>query len=351
MTPINLLDLLAFLKRHLRRVLAFGFAFAVAGYLLSYLVPPVYKASASILPPDDDELTASLSMARRGIGGLPGLGKLGSYFTQADIALAILRSRSVAEALVRQFDLQKVYGEKKLEDAIKDLRGNTGIKIGTDGTIGVTVSDKDPKRAADLANSFLAQLDLYNQTFRSSRGRRTREFLERRVAGTDSLLRDSERALAAYQRVKGAVVLPPEARGGVDAAASLMAEKTRREMELELLRGYAGPRSEEVIRLEGIVRELRRQIGEIPTTQVGGAELVRRVAIQQQVLTVLTSQLEEARIREVMDTPTVQVLDIARPPVHRSWPRRGLIAGFGFLLGIGLGLLAATGRIGPRTIP
>jgi len=351
LTPVNLLDLLEFLKRHLVRVLAFAFAFALAGYLLSYLVPPVYQSSASILPPDDDELTASLSMARRGIGGLPGLGKLGSYFTQADIALAILRSRSVAETLVAQYGLQKVYGEKKVEDAIRDLRANAVIKIGTDGTIGITVSDKDPRRAADLANSFLAQLDLYNQTFRSSRGKRTREFLERRVAGTDSLLRASERALADYQKRKGAVVISPEARGGVDAAVSLMAEKTRREMELELLRTYAGPGSEEVARLEGIVRELRRQIGDIPNTQVGGAELVRHVAIQQQVLTVLTSQLEEARIREVMDTPTIQVLDVARPPAHRSWPRRGLIAGVGFLIGIGIGLLVATGRLGPRLAP
>ena len=341
MTPVNLLDLLTFVKRHLGRILAFGVAFALAGYLLSYLVPPVFQASASILPPDDDELTASLSMARRGIGGLPGLGKLGSYFTQADIALAILRSRSVSESLVHEFDLQKVYGEKKLEDAVRDLKGNTTVKIGTDGTISITVSDKDPQRAADIANAFLAQLDSYNQTFRSSRGKRTREFLERRVAGTDSLLRDSERALADYQKRKGAVVLPPEARGGVDAAANLMAEKTRREMELELLRTYAAPGSEEVERLEGIVRELRRQIGDIPTTQVGGAELLRRVAIQQQVLTVLTSQLEEARIREVMDTPTIQVLDVARPPAHRSWPRRTFIAAVGLLLGLGLGLLTA----------
>ena len=348
MTTANVLDLFDFFKRHFRRMLLWGVAFAVVGYLLSYLVPPVYKASASILPPDDDDLTASLSIARRGMGSLPGLGKLGSYFTQADVALAILRSRGVHEALVREFELQAVYKKKKLEDAIKQLRENTTIKIGTDGTIAIAVTDRNAQRAADMANGFLAQLDIYNQRFRSSRGRRTREFLERRVAGTDSLLRGSERALAQYQKIKGSVVLPPEARGGVDAAASLMAEKVRGEMELEILKSYAAPHSEEVQRLEERVRELRRQIGEMPTTQVGGAELARRVAIQQQVLAVLTSQLEEARIREVMDTPTTQVLDTARPPERRAWPRRGLIAGFGLLLGMAIGAADGAGRLPGR---
>jgi uncharacterized protein involved in exopolysaccharide biosynthesis len=344
LTSLNVLDLTELLKRHLRRILAWGAVFAVAGILISYLIPPVYKASASILPPDDDELTASLSIARRGIGGLPGLGKFGSYFTQADVALAILRSRAVHEALVKEFDLQRVYKEKNLEDAIRDLRANAVIKIATDGTIGITVSDREPKRAASLANGFLAQLDIYNQRFRASRGRRTREFLERRVAGSDSLLRESERGLAAYQRSKGSVVLPPEARGGIDAAAGLMAEKIRAEMELEILRSYATTSSEEVQRLEQRVGELRRQIGDMPATQVGGAELLRRVAIQQQVLGVLTSQLEEARIREVMDTPTIQVLDVARPPEHRAWPRRSLIAALGLVFGLGLGIADASGR-------
>jgi tyrosine-protein kinase Etk/Wzc len=345
LATLNVLDVLIFLRRHALRILLWGFALGVAGYLVSYLIPPVYQASASILPPEEDELTASLSIARRGLPGLSGLGKLGSYFTQADVAIAILRSRTVHEALVRSFDLQKVYKDPKFEDAIRDLRGNSAIKIATDGTIAVTVSDHQPARAAELANAFLAQLDAYNQKYRASHARRTRVFLEERVTETDSLLRVSEQSLAAYQRVKGTIVIPQEARGAMDAAANVMAEKIRAEIELEVMRTYASSSNEELRNLEARVLELRRKVGGLPATQVGGAELIRQVAIKQQLLAVLTSQLEEARIREVMDTPTIQILDIARPPESRTWPRRSLIAAFGLALGLGIGIADASGRL------
>ncbi len=311
-------------------------AFGVAAYLISLLIPSIFQARAVILPPDEDELTAALSISRRSLGGLGALGRLGggSYFTEADLALATLRSRSLHLAIVRDFDLVRRYKKKRTDDAITELRRNSTIRIATDGTIGISVRDRDPQTAADIANAFLSNLDKLNRTFRSGRARRTREFLERRVVDTDSLLRASERKLAEYQGRKGAVVLSPEARSAGDAAASLMGEKVAAEVDLAILRTFASPRSEELQRVEARVRELSRQIGALPATQIGGAELVRRVVIQQQILAVLTTQLEEARIREVMDTPTIQILDPASPPEKRIWPRRSLIALFGAVVGV-----------------
>lgn len=346
MTPLNLLDTYEFLRRHGRGVAAWTLGFAVAGVLVSFLIPPVYRATAVILPPDEDELTAAFSMSRRGIGALGGLGRLGGqYFTQADIALATLKSRSVHERILEQFGLVRVYRVKTKDAALRQLRDASAVRISSDGTISVSVKDGDARRAAAMANQFLDELDRFNREFRTSRARRTRMFLEGRVAQTDSLLRDFEHRLAAYQARRGAVVLSPDARGGAEAAASLMSQKIAAEVDLQLLRGYANPRSEELQRLERRVRELARQLGEIPQTQVGGAELVRQVAIQQSVLTLLTTQLEEARIREVMDTPTIQVLDPADPPTQRIWPRRAYIAAFAGLVGLGLGILSATDRL------
>ncbi len=340
MRSVNLLDAFQYIWSRGRRVALWAVAFGLAAYLISLLIPPIYLARAVILPPDEDELAAALSISRRSLGGLGALGRLGggSYFTEADLALATHRSRSLHLAVVREFDLVRRYKKKRTDDAIAELRENSTIRISTDGTIGISVRDRDPQKAADMANAFLSNLDEFNRTFRSARARRTREFLEIRVADTDSLLRSSERKLGAYQGKKGAVVLMPDARGAGDAAASLMAQKVAAEVDLAILRSFASPRSEELQRVEARVRELSRQIGALPATQIGGAELVRQVVIQQQVLAVLTTQLEEARIREVMDTPTIQVLDAASPPEKRLWPRRGLIALFGVILGVLIGL-------------
>jgi uncharacterized protein involved in exopolysaccharide biosynthesis len=217
------------------------------------------------------------------------------------------------------------------------------VKLGTDGTISVFVEDHSPIRAADIANAYLRELDAYNNTFRTFRARRTRQFLERRVAESDSTLRALQQSLAAYQKVHGAIVISQESRAGFDAATDLMSKKISADMSLELARSYSSPSSEEVQQLEARVRELSRQIGNLPRAQVGGAAIVRSIAVQEQVFAILTAQLEDARMREAMDTPTIQVLDRATPPEIRAWPRRGWIAAFGGVLGFVLGMAEATG--------
>jgi len=338
LTPINLLDVFDYARHHGPRLLLWGLAVGLAGFLVCYLIPPTYRATAVILPPDEDELSSSLMATRRSLGGLGGLGRLGPYFTQADIAMAILRSRTVAESVSRRFELRKVYKTKDEPSAVDQLRERVRVRIANDGTISVTLDDGSAERSAAMANYYLTELDRENQRFRSSQARRTREFLEIRVAETDSSLRVAERMAADYQRKKGAILATPEVQSSLDGAGSLMAQKITSETELELLKQYASPNSDEVRRLEARVNELRRQVGQMPATQAGGAELVRDVVIRQEVLSILMPQLEEARIREAMDTPTIQVLDAARPPTRRAWPRRAWITAFGFALGIVVGL-------------
>ena len=335
MTPIDLLDVADTLRRHGRRVLLWALALAAVGYGVSYLIPATYRASAVILPPDEDELTTSLSLTRRGLSGLGRLG--GPYFTQADIALAILRSRGVAEQIVKDAGLVAAYKAKDEEQAVDQLRDHTRVRIANDGTISVTVEDGSAARSAQLANLYLAELDRRNQRFRSSQARRTRQFLEHRASEADSILAHTERLAAAYQSQRGAVLITPEGQAAANAAATLMTQRVAAELELEQARRYASPNSEEVQRLQARVQQLSRQIGSLPAAQLGGAELLRDVAIQQQVLALLMSQLEEARIREAMDTPTIQILDSAEPPTKRAWPRRTWIAGFGFLVGAAIG--------------
>lgn len=355
MTSLNLLDLLDLFRRHWLRVLAFGLVFAAAAIGLASILPPSYRATAVILPPDEDEFSSMGSATRRNLGALSGLGRLGGkYFTQADIALAILRSRTLAVEVVDAFSLRGVYGASNDEFAVRSLRDHTKIRLATDGTISVSVEDRKPDRAAAIANHYLAGLDRYNRQFRSFRARRTRVFLERRVAEADSALRHSEIALAAYQNRRGSFVLSPEARGAVEVASSLMAQKAMAEVELQLARQYTAERSDEIRRLEARVNELRRQIGEVPRTVVGAASLMREVTTQQQILALLTAQLEDARIQEAMDTPTIQVLDRAEPPEVKSWPRRSIFAVFGFALGVLTGLVLSPGTgilLGRRLSP
>jgi tyrosine-protein kinase Etk/Wzc len=257
---LSVLELLEFARRHFWRLALWALGLAVAGYLVCFVIPPTYRATAVILPPEEDELTSALAMSRRSMIGLGALGRLGSYVTQADVALAILKSRSVRERLVEEFDLRHVYKVKTQEQAVKALEERSRTRLSSDGTISVAIADVNAKRAAAIANAGIAELDRLSQWFRSSRARRTREFLEHRVAQADSSLRLAERELALYQQKKGSIVISSEMRGAMSAAADLMARKAAAEVQLELMRDYASAQNEEFQRLEATIRELRRQV-------------------------------------------------------------------------------------------
>jgi uncharacterized protein involved in exopolysaccharide biosynthesis len=69
--------------------------------------------------------------------------------------------------------------------------------------------------------------------------------------------------------------------------------------------------------------------------------LQRQVALRQQTYTSLVQNREEARIREVRDTPVITVLEAPRLPVM-SEPRRSVLRGFlGGVVGVMLGALIA----------
>jgi uncharacterized protein involved in exopolysaccharide biosynthesis len=116
--------------------------------------------------------------------------------------------------------------------------------------------------------------------------------------------------------------------------AQLMAQRTNLEVQLQVLRQSMAENSEEVRRVREQLAAVDRQVGTLPAAGLDVARLYRDVKVQEQVFELLTSQLEEARIRETRDTPTVQVLDRAEPPIHKSRPKRSIIVIAGFLIGL-----------------
>jgi uncharacterized protein involved in exopolysaccharide biosynthesis len=71
--------------------------------------------------------------------------------------------------------------------------------------------------------------------------------------------------------------------------------------------------------------QLDRRLASIPTLQGDLVRLIRDQKVYEQLYLLLTAELEQARIRETMNTPTVQVLDRAVPPERHSWPRKGIL--------------------------
>jgi uncharacterized protein involved in exopolysaccharide biosynthesis len=323
----------------------------ILAYAATFLIPKVYQASATILPPEESDLLSNMSLAYRALTKFPTFGVLSEYFTPADIYKAVLQSRTVGDEIVKQFDLQKVYRQKSLEKAIKKLHGRTKVKLNADGTIQVSVNDADAKRAAAIANAYLAALDRYNVEKRNGEARRTRMFLERRLAETDSSLRVSEALLREYQQ-RHHTVAPTsiEGAGSMQSAADLMARKIMLEVRLGVLRSYLRDDNDQVIQVRNELDQLNQRIDTLPAVQSDLQRMIRDQKVLEQLFVLLTAELEQARIREQQDTPTVQVLDAGVPPERHVWPRRTLTGAAAAVLAL-LGTAVVVARRSGEDVP
>jgi tyrosine-protein kinase Etk/Wzc len=318
----------------------------VLGVMLAFVLPKWYRASALLLPPEEADLLSNLSIMGSALSKFPALGEFGEYSTPADLYKAILRSRTVQGEVVDRFELSKVYRLKSRELTLKRFSKLSSVKMNPDGTIAVTVDDRDPKRAALMAQALIDGLDRFNIEKRNSQGRRAREFLERRVAETDSTLRAGEQALRLYQEQNKAVA-PVAGPSGADmkAAADIMAQKLALEVRVGVLSSYMRENSDQLLQARRELAELDRQIGRLPALQSKLGRLVRDTKVQEQLFLLLIAQLEEARVKETRDTPTVTVLDPPLVPERPVRPRKAVFGGVAALLG----LIAASAQVLSRS--
>jgi len=79
-------------------------------------------------------------------------------------------------------------------------------------------------------------------------------------------------------------------------------------------------------------------MSEAPELGLAYARLMRDLKIQETIFEMLKKQYEQAKIQEMRDTPTVQVLDVAGVPEIKSRPRRTAFAAMAGMMSFGLTL-------------
>src|SRR5262245_25221458 len=173
-------------RRRGRRIAAITAASTALAILAALLLPSWYRATASLLPPSDEDSAFGLSSLLKGVG-VPGI-KVPTQSEPADVFVAILKSRRINEDVVRRFDLRTRYKKKFLDDVLHELATHTRFSVNDAGIIVIEAEDRDPKRAAELANGYVDALDRFNREVRMTKGRRTREFVGERLQSTEKQL-------------------------------------------------------------------------------------------------------------------------------------------------------------------
>jgi tyrosine-protein kinase Etk/Wzc len=200
---INLLDYLRVGYKFRRMIVLICVVAVVTTAIYSLLSPKIYSATASVVPPieilqRDSELAGGLGAGESSI-----LRKAMGVTSIANMYAGILESRAVVDAIIDRFDLMKVYEEKEYKSNVrKRLRKNTTIKVSDEGILSVTVEDRDPNRAADIANAYVEELDQRNRLLSSGQATSKRIFLENRLKEIEQELTKIEDLLSRETKIK-----------------------------------------------------------------------------------------------------------------------------------------------------
>jgi len=354
-------------RRLLLRAAAVGL---VCATLLAFLIPKRYKSQALLMPPDSNSSGALALMSVFSAGGQPGgagVGPLGSMAgdllgmkTTGELFVGVLRSRTVEDGIVDQFELRKVYHVRFQESARKRLEENTEINEDRkSGIISLVVTDNDARRATDIATAYVNELDLVMAKVSTSSARRERIFLEQRIERVKQDLEFAEKSFGQFASKNGAIDIPAQGKAMVEAAARLEGEIIAAQSQVEGLRQIYTDDNVRVRSAQARIAELRRQLNKVsgPTTSaeadgtsgepypvlrqlpvlgVPWADLYRDVKVEDAVFEVLTKEYELAKVQEAKEIPSVKVLDAPQIPEYKAFPPRLLIMLIGTCLSLSL---------------
>lgn len=301
---------------------------AVISIVVSLVLPKWYKSTASIIPPKDQDMLNPLSAAGSVLKGLSLGRRVGGSSLGTYNYLAILKSRSALDSVVRKFNLIEVYdvGDTSMEEAIKELKDNAAFELQDDDYITIEVYDRDPQRAADMANYFVDVLNTLSLRLGTLEARNNREFIGKRLEASRDDLRRAEDALKAYQEESKMIVIPEQnSSSSVGGVAELYGMKAKKEIELAILRKSVNPDDPAIAQLELELKELDRKLESFPEIGIESIRLYREVIIQQKIVEFLLPLFEQAKVDEQKDVPVLLVLDRAVKAEKKSKPLRTLI--------------------------
>lgn len=342
----NLLDYIYVLVKWRRLIIVPVLVVAAATAVISLVLPKSWTTRTTLLPPaeEGEQLGLSVLLGPALSSNLTGL--VGA--TPSERLVTILGSNRVLGAVVDRFGLIEGYGAPNRDVAIEMLDDRVDEELAADGTLIIDVTASSAQLAADIANEIASQIDAVNRDRKSGQARALREFLAKRLAATEEELRDAGLSLQRFQKKHGLVDIKAQTNATVDVMRTIVQELALLEVELSVLSKSLDSEHQErqvkELEVSALHEQLLKMRGDMQVKRDGAlssafetlgpplkslpqlgfefAQLSLDMTLKEQIIGFLGAKYEEARYREALNTPTIQVLDRAMPPAMRSAPRR-----------------------------
>lgn len=339
---IGFWDVLLVLARRKRMILRVTGGATLLAIIISLILPKTYTATTVLIPPQQAQSSAAAMLAQLNplVAGLTNDLRLKN---PADLYVALLKSRVVADDLIAQFNLKEIYGSKTNLDARKALEGNTHLGVTKEGLVDISVDDREPKRAAAMANAYVGALQKLTESLAVTEASQRRLFYERQLVTAKENLSDAEVALKETQEKTGLIQLDEQAKQLIQSSGTLRAQIAAKEIQLERMKLFATDQNPDLQGTEQELRALRGQLAIVERKAVGGngdmqvatakvpaagLEYIRRlrdVKYAETIFELLAKQYEAAKLDEANNSSMVQIVEKAIEPERKSGPKRTLI--------------------------
>lgn len=348
---INLLDYFIVLAKRKKLILYITLFSAIIAFLLSLRInPSLYYATTTMLPP---ERGRGINIASRAIlsqfAGLLGAGS--NVLTGQDLYLELLNSRTLYDRIIDRFDLMKVsesrlfgFFEDKTRERIRqnldrkvmiepDNRGISKLKNLAMNTrlIKITIRDKDPKKAADMANAFAEELKKFVRELETADATEKRIFFENQLKQAKEALNISEDNMKKFMEDKGILEVDKQAAVIIESMSRLRAEITAKEVELNVMKSYSTFQNPDMQIIEDTIKALKSELKkleakgidesdtllstrEMPEIGTEYARKLRDFKYNEKLFELIASQVEAARMDELNEAVQIQIIDKAIPP-------------------------------------
>ncbi len=348
------------------RKFLFLFVFIITAGATTYalLAPKWYKSTASVLPAEKTDLLSSLSglgSLAKGFSASKGLAALTGGNEETDRYMAILMSATVTNDVIRKFDLVKEYEyeDDYYEKVVKEWQSNLELEIADEGNLTITVFDKDPQKAADIANYLVERLNELNTVLGVTNAKANREFVEKRYFQNVKDINNLEDSMKAFQEKYGVIAVPEQLEATVKSMSNIYADLYKKEVELNVLKQTYGVDHPVTATTKIELSELQKKINQLnagtdasqkdvsllipfkqaPELSNAYLKIYRNLEIQYKILEFVQPLYEQARVEEARNTPSVIVLDKAGPAERKAKPKGTIYAIISVVVSLIIGYL------------
>lgn len=311
----------------------------VTGLIVFFILDPIFLSSATIKSISKSGGINTL-LGVDAIPDLSDIGNLGGGSVTKELALYenILVSRRCVEEAILKFNIIEEEKFKTMFDATKYFRENvmTITKDKIAGTMEIGALDKDPAKAKEIADFLVYQLNKINTELNIQNAKNNKEFIQNRYNESKDDLTKLEDSLKQFQDVFG-IAPDLQVQAAVKAEIELETEIKSEEIKLALLKKILSPDQAEIKSLEEQIIEMKKQLSDVrnnndtqdvltlkgkPKIILNYLRLKREVEIQNKVMSTLIPLLEQSKIEEKRETPSVLVLDPPIIPDKKVKPKR-----------------------------